>query len=265
MPGMELFGSRVASNLAVLTMTVGNLLALWQDNIRRLLAYSSIAHGGYMLIGLALRLRRDQFRRADLGRRHRGPALLPGGLRAGDDRHVAAPFIWVSLIGKSTASTNWRAWGPHASLGRANAGRVHVQPGGHSAASRLLGVADVCSPALWALTAATWGQAHCAPVHFAGGYRRVERRRGRGLLPARHRAGLLPLARFATQRLRAGGACAANAYSYAASSFPGLLSGATLVDGSNAASQSARIDAARPAAKGVAANGVAEKMLLSVE
>ena len=38
-----------------------------------------------------------------------------------------------------------------------------------------------------------------------------------------------------------------------------------LVDGSNAASQSARIDAARPAAKGVAANGAAEKMLLSVE
>jgi NADH-quinone oxidoreductase subunit N len=34
-------------------MTVGNVIALWQDNIRRLLAYSSIANAGYMLIGLA--------------------------------------------------------------------------------------------------------------------------------------------------------------------------------------------------------------------
>ena len=36
--------------LAVLTMTVGNLAALAQDSIKRMLAYSSIAHVGYMLI-----------------------------------------------------------------------------------------------------------------------------------------------------------------------------------------------------------------------
>jgi NADH-quinone oxidoreductase subunit N len=40
--------------LAVATMTLGNVLALWQDNLRRLLAYSSIAHAGYLLIGLAV-------------------------------------------------------------------------------------------------------------------------------------------------------------------------------------------------------------------
>jgi NADH-quinone oxidoreductase subunit N len=40
--------------LAVLTMTIGNVCALWQKDIRRLLAYSSIAHGGYLLIGLAV-------------------------------------------------------------------------------------------------------------------------------------------------------------------------------------------------------------------
>jgi NADH-quinone oxidoreductase subunit N len=40
--------------LAVLTMTLGNVVALWQKNFRRLLAYSSIAHAGYMLIGLAV-------------------------------------------------------------------------------------------------------------------------------------------------------------------------------------------------------------------
>lgn len=40
--------------LAALTMTIGNVCALWQTNIRRLMAYSSIAHAGYMLIGIAV-------------------------------------------------------------------------------------------------------------------------------------------------------------------------------------------------------------------
>ena len=39
--------------LAALTMTVGNLIALTQDNVKRMLAYSSIAHTGYMLVALA--------------------------------------------------------------------------------------------------------------------------------------------------------------------------------------------------------------------
>ena len=39
--------------LAALTMTVGNLVAIAQRNIKRMLAYSSIAHAGYVLIGLA--------------------------------------------------------------------------------------------------------------------------------------------------------------------------------------------------------------------
>jgi NADH-quinone oxidoreductase subunit N len=38
--------------LAAITMTVGNLLALAQHNIKRLLAYSSIAHAGYAMIGV---------------------------------------------------------------------------------------------------------------------------------------------------------------------------------------------------------------------
>ena len=38
--------------LAVLSMTYGNLAALVQNDIKRLLAYSSIAHAGYMMIGL---------------------------------------------------------------------------------------------------------------------------------------------------------------------------------------------------------------------
>ncbi len=44
--------SSVLATLAVLTMTVGNLLALTQKNIKRMLAFSSIAHAGYILIGM---------------------------------------------------------------------------------------------------------------------------------------------------------------------------------------------------------------------
>lgn len=40
--------------LSVLTMTVGNLLALRQENIKRMLAYSSIAHAGYMTMAFAV-------------------------------------------------------------------------------------------------------------------------------------------------------------------------------------------------------------------
>jgi NADH-quinone oxidoreductase subunit N len=39
--------------LATLTMTIGNVLALWQSNIKRMLAYSSVAQAGYVLIGIA--------------------------------------------------------------------------------------------------------------------------------------------------------------------------------------------------------------------
>jgi NADH-quinone oxidoreductase subunit N len=38
--------------LAIVTMTVGNLAALTQSNVKRMLAYSSIAHAGYLLIGV---------------------------------------------------------------------------------------------------------------------------------------------------------------------------------------------------------------------
>ena len=41
----------VVTILAALTMTVGNLVAIAQRNIKRMLAYSSIAHAGYVLVG----------------------------------------------------------------------------------------------------------------------------------------------------------------------------------------------------------------------
>jgi NADH-quinone oxidoreductase subunit N len=42
----------VLASLAVLSMTFGNLAALVQDDLKRLLAYSSIAHAGYVMVGL---------------------------------------------------------------------------------------------------------------------------------------------------------------------------------------------------------------------
>jgi len=43
----------VLSVVAIITMIFGNIIALVQDNIKRMLAYSSIAHAGYALVGLS--------------------------------------------------------------------------------------------------------------------------------------------------------------------------------------------------------------------
>lgn len=45
---------KIIAILSVLTMTLGNLVAVWQNNLKRLLAYSSIAHAGYMLMGVVV-------------------------------------------------------------------------------------------------------------------------------------------------------------------------------------------------------------------
>ena len=42
----------IISLMAVVTMTIGNVIAIQQDNIKRMLAYSSIAHAGYMLLSI---------------------------------------------------------------------------------------------------------------------------------------------------------------------------------------------------------------------
>jgi NADH-quinone oxidoreductase subunit N len=49
----------VVSVISVLTMVLGNLTALGQQNIKRMLAYSSIANAGYLLVALAAGGRRD--------------------------------------------------------------------------------------------------------------------------------------------------------------------------------------------------------------
>jgi len=39
--------------VSAITMTLGNLVAIWQTNIKRMLAYSSVAHAGYILMAIA--------------------------------------------------------------------------------------------------------------------------------------------------------------------------------------------------------------------
>ena len=64
--------------VAAATMTVGNVLALLQTNVKRMLAYSSIAHSGYMLIGVLV-----------------GPVAGAGPLRDG----VAAMLFYIAVYG----------------------------------------------------------------------------------------------------------------------------------------------------------------------
>jgi NADH-quinone oxidoreductase subunit N len=51
-PNMAESWTLVLAVLSAVTMTAGNLLALQQTNIKRLLAYSSVAHAGYVMIGV---------------------------------------------------------------------------------------------------------------------------------------------------------------------------------------------------------------------
>jgi NADH-quinone oxidoreductase subunit N len=52
-PGLQADWVPLLAALSVVTMTLGNVVALWQGNIKRMLAYSSIAHAGYILIAVA--------------------------------------------------------------------------------------------------------------------------------------------------------------------------------------------------------------------
>ncbi|HVW02830.1 MAG TPA: NADH-quinone oxidoreductase subunit N [Planctomycetaceae bacterium] len=74
-PGFEAAGETIAVILALFTMTGGNILALLQTNIRRMLAYSSIAHAGYMMIGVAVGF-------WDSWNPQKGLFGLPGGIQS---------------------------------------------------------------------------------------------------------------------------------------------------------------------------------------
>jgi NADH-quinone oxidoreductase subunit N len=52
LPGLAVDWQLIVAVVAVVSMVWGNLAALTQDNVKRLLAYSSIAHAGYVLVGV---------------------------------------------------------------------------------------------------------------------------------------------------------------------------------------------------------------------
>jgi len=52
LPSMDAGWRLLFEVIAIVTMTVGNIAALTQTNLKRMLAYSSIAHAGYILIGV---------------------------------------------------------------------------------------------------------------------------------------------------------------------------------------------------------------------
>lgn len=52
MPGLHIEWQHLLIVVSLLSMTVGNIAAIVQTNIKRMLAYSSIAHIGYMLLGI---------------------------------------------------------------------------------------------------------------------------------------------------------------------------------------------------------------------
>jgi len=53
LPALESYWTLALAVLSVLTMTTGNVIAIAQTNIKRMLAYSGIAHAGYLLVALA--------------------------------------------------------------------------------------------------------------------------------------------------------------------------------------------------------------------
>ena len=151
--------------LAVLTMTLGNLAALRQTSLKRMLAYSSIAHAGYILTGLA----------AGNQKGVAGRALLPAGL------HLHEPGRLRRAAGRAAARgerrvrrADGRAGEPPTGPGRAD-GDLHVLAGRHPAAGRLLRQAV-------RLQRRGGGRAG-----LAGDRRRDQQRHRRVLLPARDR------------------------------------------------------------------------------
>ena len=157
--------------LTVLTMTVGNIVALTQTNVKRMLAYSSIAHTGYIMAGLAAYAATDD-PAGHAGRDRVGPVLRPR-LRRDEHRRVRdgghAPARHASLWRPELVRRPGRA----GTVARGGDGRPHAQPDRHPAHRRLL--RQAVRPA----------RHRRRRARVAGGHHRAQRRAGRLLLPAR--------------------------------------------------------------------------------
>ena len=85
------------AGLSAVTMTVGNVVAMTQTNIKRLLGYSTIAHAGYMLVGLAAIAARSQ----DPASGDLGPSGLLFYLGAYAAMNLAAFFAVIAIVNKT--------------------------------------------------------------------------------------------------------------------------------------------------------------------
>ncbi len=157
--------------LAVLTMVVGNVLALPQRNLKRMLAYSSIAHAGYLTLGLVASGRAGSARLCR--------PVLPGGLRVHEPRRLRRagldtqpPFLQLH------AGRNHRT-GPRHAGGCARHLALHAVADGHPADDRLLG------------QVLPLHRGRRRRLHVAGDHRRAHERGLRLLLPARRLAHVL--------------------------------------------------------------------------
>ena len=103
----------VMAVLAALTMVLGNLVALVQTNIKRLLAYSSVGHVGYLLLGIAALAALDAGGSAGAARGIDGYALVVSGIML----HIVAyavtnmaAFLCVSTVYDATGREDTAAY-----------------------------------------------------------------------------------------------------------------------------------------------------------
>ncbi len=103
----------VMAVLAALTMVLGNLVALVQTNIKRLLAYSSVGHVGYLMLGIAALAALDAGGSPGAGRGIDGYALVVSGIIL----HIVAyavtnmaAFLCVSTVYDATGSEETSAY-----------------------------------------------------------------------------------------------------------------------------------------------------------
>ena len=184
MPEMGPFAWKIFLALSVLTMTLGNVLALWQENVRRLFAYSSIANAGYMLIGLAVGLAPGTGTMCGwpVGR-HGGHVLLPLRVRGGHARHVRGLGVPRPPAAADRDRRGTGRPGPHPPDMAAALAVCMFSLAGLPPAAGLWGKLLLFGSAL-NVQAASGGPA--AVVHRAGHHRRVECGGG-GLLLSPHR------------------------------------------------------------------------------
>ncbi|HEY0984917.1 MULTISPECIES: NADH-quinone oxidoreductase subunit N [unclassified Schlesneria] len=82
--------------LAVITMFVGNLMALLQTDIRRLLAYSSVSHAGYMMVGLIVGMEHEF---------HKETGTLAEGVTRNAVSGIGAMLFYLAVYGSMTLGT----------------------------------------------------------------------------------------------------------------------------------------------------------------